>query len=145
MRPRKDLKWIRSNQGCFEITSHCKDRWGYPTIRRNGKLLRFSRYVYEYFNGPIAPGLVIRHKCDNPACVALSHLQTGTIFENNRDRDKRGRTAKGTRVGNSRLNHAIVRMIRKDMDHSNAELARIHGVSKNAIQNVRTRQTWAHV
>ena len=39
-------------------------------------------------------GKVIRHTCDNPRCISPRHLKIGTIADNNRDRAKRGRSAK---------------------------------------------------
>ena len=39
--------------------------------------------------GPIKRGLVVRHKCDNRLCYRLSHLELGTIADNNRDAAER--------------------------------------------------------
>lgn len=38
--------------------------------------------------------LVVRHKCDNLRCVNPEHLEIGTLADNNKDRAKRGRSAK---------------------------------------------------
>ncbi|HEU0067826.1 MAG TPA: HNH endonuclease signature motif containing protein [Nitrospiraceae bacterium] len=48
------------------------------------------RWVYEMVYGPLKPGLVVRHKCDNRVCFRLSHLVKGTVADNNRDAQERG-------------------------------------------------------
>jgi hypothetical protein len=59
------------------------------------------RVAWELTNGPIADGLRVLHHCDNPACCNPSHLFLGTILDNNRDRDKKGRN------GRSRRTHCV--------------------------------------
>jgi hypothetical protein len=49
-----------------------------------------SRWVWLMANGPIPDGMVVRHKCDNPPCFRLSHLELGTVADNNRDAQARG-------------------------------------------------------
>ena len=36
------------------------------------------RWVWEQVNGPIPPGMVVMHRCDNPPCFRLDHLMLGT-------------------------------------------------------------------
>lgn len=49
------------------------------------------RWVWEAVHGPIKRGKVIRHRCDNPPCFRLSHLQLGSVADNNRDTRERKR------------------------------------------------------
>jgi hypothetical protein len=49
------------------------------------------RVAWEMFNGPIADGLIVRHKCDNPNCVNPKHLEVGTQKQNMMDASARGR------------------------------------------------------
>ena len=49
------------------------------------------RFAYESVNGPIAKGLEICHKCDNPACVNPDHMLVGTRLANMRDMASKGR------------------------------------------------------
>ena len=49
------------------------------------------RAAYRFANGAIAPGMVVRHTCDNPACCNPAHLVIGTHADNARDREERGR------------------------------------------------------
>lgn len=51
-----------------------------------------TRHTWEQANGPIPEGLVVRHRCDNPPCVRLDHLELGTQRDNMQDASRRGRT-----------------------------------------------------
>src|SRR5688500_1160140 len=104
MRPRKEFTYKRTRKGCIEVKCYSLDRCGYPTVRRNNKLHRLYRYAYELWHGPIPPGLVVRHTCDNSLCIARRHLILGTVKENNQDRDSRGRTAHAEQSGSAKLN-----------------------------------------
>jgi HNH endonuclease len=71
------------------------DRDGYgvlsaPTNHRSNAKRYVHRWVWESVNGPIPKGMVIRHRCDNPVCFRLSHLELGSIADNNRDAVIRG-------------------------------------------------------
>ncbi len=73
------------------------DRYGYGVLsgrgaghsNNNQKQVRMHRWVWEAVNGPIPPGLVVRHRCDNRCCYRLSHLELGTVADNNRDAAER--------------------------------------------------------
>ncbi len=43
------------------------------------------RYAWTVACGPIPEGLVVRHRCDEPLCVAIEHLIHGTMTENRWD------------------------------------------------------------
>ena len=92
---------------CIEWTG-CRDKFGYGMRRVNGKVRRLHLIAYEEANGPIPNGLVVRHKCDNPSCYNPDHLELGTRADNVKDRDVRGRTAKGVKVGCAKLTPEIV-------------------------------------
>ena len=68
-----------------------KDWDGYPMFWFEGKTERASRALWKAVHGNIPDGLVIRHKCDNPECLNLEHLELGTPKENTSDALKRGR------------------------------------------------------
>jgi hypothetical protein len=50
---------------------------------------------WKMANGPIPDGLWVLHRCDNRRCVNPAHLFLGTVYENNLDRDRKGRQARG--------------------------------------------------
>lgn len=77
------------------------DGYGKLTSRRrpNGVFeMKAHRVAWELARGPIPVGMVVMHKCDNPPCCNVEHLQLGTVGDNNRDRHCKGRT-KGLRPG----------------------------------------------
>lgn len=76
---------------CWEWTGHRggRDGRGYFTV--DGKRQLSYRVVWEIFNGPIAEGVRVRHKCDNPLCCNPKHLELGTQGENERDKYIRDR------------------------------------------------------
>lgn len=89
----KEIILEERENGCIECTSHCKDNCGYTRIRVNGKHERLFRYIYEQKYGKIPKGMLLRHKCDNPSCVNIEHLEIGTPKDNVRDMIERGRDA----------------------------------------------------
>ena len=76
---------------CLVWTGH-RSREGYGYVKVVGKSPRGAhRVAWELENGPVASGLVVRHKCDNPPCVKLDHLELGTHQDNVNDMIARGR------------------------------------------------------
>jgi hypothetical protein len=75
------------------------DRYGYGRVHmhlddKHRRQLTASRWVWLMANGPIPDGMVVRHKCDNPPCFRLSHLELGTVADNNNDAAQRGHLGK---------------------------------------------------
>jgi len=48
------------------------------------------RWVWTEVFGPLAPGHVVRHRCDNRLCYRIDHLESGTVAQNNADARDRG-------------------------------------------------------
>ena len=138
---------------CAEYTGHI-DNGGYGRHRKmaNGRRRTWGvhRIVYEMAHGPIPDGLVVRHKCDNPTCVRIDHLELGTKADNSLDMYERGRNRNaqpGERNGMSVLTEAQVREIRAKHSHrgDGARLALEYGVSRKAISKIVNNQRWRHV
>lgn len=83
-------KFDFSPSGCWEWKAGLHTA-GYGAISVSGKKEGAHRVAYELFVGPIGEGLCVLHTCDNPPCVNPEHLFLGTLVENNRDRDAKGR------------------------------------------------------
>lgn len=101
------------------------------------------RHAYELVNGPIPFGLVVRHKCDVPACVNPAHLETGTQSQNMRDCFERGRArmpdSRGENHGNVKLTDMQVAEIRAKYNEggrSQRSLASEYGVHQAQIHRV---------
>lgn len=64
---------------------------GYGLIKRSGRNAYIHRLVWALVNGPIPDGMVVMHRCDNPPCFRLDHLQLGTVKDNIVDAANKGR------------------------------------------------------
>jgi hypothetical protein len=87
---RKPLKITITQTGCFLCLSHQGSN-GYPQTKYDGRSVRLHRLIYTLLNGPIPPGMVIMHTCDNPNCLNPVHHRLGTYQENSLDMVKKGR------------------------------------------------------
>ena len=128
-----------NEDGCWICVSHSKSRKdGYPRIWHNGKTWRLNRFVYEQHHGKIPEGMVVRHTCDNPACINLDHLTLGTQADNVQDMVDRGRTA-------HKLTESDVRSILADTQHTQIELGEMFGVAHSQISLIKNRKSWKHI
>lgn len=78
------------NSGCL-LWEGAASRHGYGHIRRGGRDVVLTRYVWEETHGAIPDGLHVLHRCDVPACVNVEHLFLGTRFDNMQDIVAKGR------------------------------------------------------
>jgi hypothetical protein len=151
---------------CWQWTG-CKFHFGHGSFWLNGKSVRASRVSFFLKNGPIPDdgsyhGLCVCHKCDNPSCVNPEHLFLGTIDDDHKDRNQKGRQSKGKKHAKSckfsirrgeensksKLTKDQVLTIRSmysPRENSGLELGRQFGVSSTAIYNVVKRRVWKHV
>lgn len=87
-----------TRSGCREWKSYVDvDGYGSFQFRHEGKKykLRAHRAAYILAGNHLPPAAVLRHSCDNPACVNIEHLLLGTHADNVMDRVVRGRGACG--------------------------------------------------
>ncbi len=134
------------NTGCWLWTS-CVDHGGYGYLHnRQGrpKNLKAHRLAYEQFIGPIPEGAYVCHSCDVPSCINPRHLWLGTHEENQKDRIRKGRSAKGSDFKRSRLNEELVKAIRMAVG-SMRIIGLQFGLSPQTVHEVRTRKIWKHV
>lgn len=151
--------------------------WQGPRFRagygRSGHHGYAHRAAYENAHGPIPPGMVVRHRCDNPPCCNPAHLVLGTHAENMADMVARGRQCKGARKaaimrkvaargnrhgfrrhpeacargersGHAKLTETDVRAIRRATG-TQSEIARRYGVSQTTVSEILRRQIWKHL
>ena len=129
----------------------CRQRW-FPA----------HALAYEAFVGTVPDGLILRHKCDVPACVNPDHLEVGTQADNIRDMVERGRStrgerngtrtkpervARGERAGGAKLTEARVRRV-FEMRAAGMLLREIGaelGVSLPTVCRILSGKAWAHI
>jgi hypothetical protein len=80
--------------GCHEFVG-ARFRYGYGNVRVwNGE--RWTNkgahiVMYEHRHGPVPPGMIVLHTCDNPPCCNADHLTVGTQRDNIHDAIRKGR------------------------------------------------------
>lgn len=136
----------KTNDGsCWEWTGCIISSTGYGSITINRKPKYPHRISFEMHNHKIPPNMCVCHKCDNRKCVRPDHLFLGTHADNMRDRELKGRGAKGERNGGAKLNWKLVAEIRRiapTLKRGHTKLARAYGVNRFTIKMIVTNQLW---
>ena len=91
--------------------------WSYVEPIRGIKPKGAHQATYLIFTGDIPEGQIVRHTCDQPLCCNPAHLQLGSVADNNRDRDERGRWVNWYELPQY-ANHPRVLSIKQDKDES---------------------------
>ncbi len=108
----------------------------YPSLKIKGKPKKVHAWVWEQANGPIPPGLVLHHRCENPRCCRLDHLELATTASN----AQRARHTKLTMEKAEQIRHLAA-----GGEHSYRRLAEMYGVSRGTIEGVVYGHTWRPV
>ena len=142
------MRRYRTPLGPCLLTMVCKLPTGYGKVSFNGKVCLAHRIVYEAVYGYVP--YLLRHKCDEPACINYKHLLPGDDYDNAMDRENRGRGNhwKGEQVNTAKLTAGDVLAIRKDYEVGGItykELAERYGVQWSAIGKIVTRTSWRHL
>lgn len=111
---------------------------------KGGKHLRAHRVAWELKHGPIPEGLCVLHKCDNRPCCNPAHLFLGTRTDNSDDKVKKGRQARGQRVGSAKLSAVQVSEIRAAAAGGErvGAIARRYGVCHQNVSMIVRRKRW---
>ena len=134
---------VRGFFDCWEWRGSRNSRGGeYGRFRTGGKAYLAHRWIYQELNGGISQRQVVRHDCDNPACVNPMHLQVGTQKQNMNDASVRGHMSHfGERNSSAKLTTEQVQEIRSNTEASRV-VAERYGVSKSQINNIRRGGSW---
>jgi len=136
--------------GCWLWRGHALPK-GYGVMSVGGSPKLTHRLSWEQEHGPIPPGLMVLHRCDNPPCLRPSHLFLGTAADNTNDMIAKGRARPahviGERQGTSKLTDAKVLAMRERyaLVPSLPALAREFGVTVPTVWKVIHRKAWKHV
>jgi HNH endonuclease len=124
---------------------------GYGDFKIGGHHVVAHRLAFELATGTDPGDLLVCHTCDNPPCCNPAHLFLGTVADNNRDKQHKGRQTRllGSRNPNAKLSEADVREIRRRRaaGEKGRTLAREFEVSPSRITMLtRSRYAvWSHV
>lgn len=121
------------------ISHYSKDRDGYPQGYDflTKKSTRHHRQVYKEHYGEIPKGLIVRHKCDNPGCINIEHLELGTQADNMQDKMQRGRAK-------TKLTDEQVLAIRSDTRSLRA-IAKDYNIVRSTVYDIKTKKSWKHI
>ena len=133
--------------GCWLWTG-CANALGYGVCMLRGRRLA-HRAWWAHANGlaDVPRGLVVRHRCDNPACVNPQHLETGSMADNPADMVARGRSRRGERNPLSRLTTEAVLAIRSAVasGYTRTAVAGCFGLSHQHVSELVRGLRWGHV
>jgi hypothetical protein len=134
---------LREN-GCIEYADgNLKHKYGLISITVDGKRKSVPAHralymaVHNCFDLP--SNIYIRHKCDNPPCVNIKHLEKGTPTYNMQDCIERGRKAKKYKSHTRTKIHSEekVEAIRSAIGKT-AWIAQEFGVSNSYVSKIKT-------
>lgn len=134
---------INNATGCHQWNGSVCRRYGRFNI--SGKSYRAHRLAYKLFLNEDPGDKFVCHKCDNPLCVNPDHLFLGTPADNTKDRDEKGRTARGESRSKIKIKDVIRIRELSNSGLTRVEVAKIIGISKSQVHNIVAGLNWKHV
>jgi hypothetical protein len=137
---------VRKGAGCWNFSA-ARSRFGYGQFALDGKIVPAHRVAWMLEMGPIARGLFIMHRCDNPSCVRPKHLRLATAQENQTDKALKGRSTYGAKNPNSKLTEAQVHTIDrlKARGWFHRQIAEKMGLNRSHVECITRRKYWRHL
>jgi hypothetical protein len=127
-----------------KIWTGARSKAGYGQRRIKGVTYYVHRQEWEKHHGPIPPGILIRHTCDNPPCYEISHLVPGTDATNKADSVAKRRHCFGEKVNTAKLTEAQVIAIMADTRPQKI-IASEYPVSVSMISHIKRGHSWRHI
>lgn len=143
-------KVIVTEDGCWGWSGGTHE-FGYGSFTSHDGHYGAHRFSYYIHKGNIPEGMFVCHKCDNPPCCNPDHLFLGTVEDNNRDRESKGRSRyvimRGEYSGSAKVDETTVRNMRSDFDSglATSDIASRYNMSKSQTHRICHRQSWTHV
>lgn len=142
------------NSGCQIWLSRSRNPYGHGQMGVNGKTIMAHRVAWICAHGHIPAGMLVLHRCDTPGCINPNHLFLGTHQDNEDDKVRKGRQARGEKLahprasgeknGNSKLTANEVRAIRA-MNAPQRRIAEQFGVTQAIISKIKRNEVWINV
>lgn len=135
---------VQVSDGCWNWTSNSLKGRGLFKI---GKVNVYApRVSFASEVGDIPEGISVCHTCDNPLCVRPSHLFLGTDADNSKDRNEKGRQARGEKSGRAILTEQDVLIIREkiNLGWKLTQIAEL-GYPYTAIVDIKRGKSWSHI
>lgn len=148
---------VRKSERCWEWTAYRQRRsdgtpsYGLFCIGHTRSFLA-HHVAWISVHGTVPRHLVIRHKCDNTACVRIDHMLLGTQAQNLEDMRMRGRDFKD--FGKRGVDHhgakmtpdkvrEIVRL--RAQGTSLAKIGVVVGLDSSTVHDICNGRTWSEV
>jgi len=124
------------------------NKWGYGRYRVGNFQAMAHRVAYQLKTGQNIDGFVAMHVCDNPSCCNPNHLVIGAHADNQADKYKKNRQAKGEKNGQSLLSDSQVLEARQKYKPrlvTYKMLAEEYGVCRDTMQKAIRGIYWKHL
>lgn len=138
----------RNPDVCWEYIGNSWDHDEYGVIKLNGKVVKTHRVVLSIQLGrELGEKELGCHNCHNPACNNPAHLRVADHRSNMRDMVLAGRSLKGSKHPNAKVNEAIVHAIRKEYADglTFSEIANKLNISYKIAYDVCKGLSWTHI
>ena len=139
--------WEEHPEKCWEWTDYIRPKMaGNFTVC--DVLIVHYRFAYELYYGPIPPGMLVCHKCDNPACCNPNHLFLGSHQDNADDMKNKNRQPIGEDKTTHKLSEQDVKQIKillQDPTNTYTSIALQFNVSSTTISDIKNKKVWTHI
>lgn len=143
---------IRSQDECWPWKGGRFER-GYGQFRLGKKKVKAHRCAYELTNGPLLSDKPkALHSCDNPPCCNPAHLFAGTLSDNSKDRNTKGRAGlfvlkpmHGEENPSAKLcSGEVLEIIAlRQSGYTLRLIAQRFNISQSQVENIVRGQSWA--
>lgn len=124
------------------------NHYGYGQFGLDSKrrAVRAPRMAFRLYYGADPFPSDICHRCDNRWCCNPECYFLGTRRDNDRDRDKKGRTARGEKLSPNLKDADIIEIRRRGaLGESTYSIAKDYPVSHVQIWHILRRDFWDHI